>query len=382
MSLREIIKERVKRSKDQTISYEEFMRLALYHPEKGYYARPRKKIGKEGDFYTSVSVGSVFGEVLARALAEMVAALPQNHPRYLIEFGGGDGRLARQILNEWRASAPHLIDQVEWIMIERSPHHRRLQQEKLAGFPARWLDDWEAVRSRFGFVNAVVYSNELLDAFPARVLEYDGSKWGEVRIGWDDGSEQFVETLGEIVSPELERFIQREEKSVPKQPGYRIEANLEAEKWLRTVSRGLGSGYVLTIDYGFERDELYLPQRSGGTMMCYRGHLASTDPLSDPGEKDITTHVNFSALMEIGLTEGMENLGLFSQRQFLINCGIFEKLQDHQDEDLLHSAVAKRNRAIRQLIMPGGMGDVFKTLVQAKGNVKRDLKCLKRKAWI
>ncbi|RKD24077.1 hypothetical protein BEP19_06615 [Ammoniphilus oxalaticus] len=382
MSLKQIIQQQIESQNGQTISFYDFMELALYHPQQGYYSQARQKIGKEGDFYTSVSVGTIFGEVLARTLAEMAEQLTGNENCYLIEFGGGSGALAQQILREWKQRFPQLLSRVEMIMIEKSPYHRELQQESLEGFKARWFNDWEAARKQLGEMNAVVYSNELLDAFPVYILEYNGTDWQEVRVTWDGEKDQFVEVLVNIGSDQLKSYLQREKPYIPKIAGYRIEVNLDAENWLRQIGQGLKQGYLLTIDYGYEREELYRPQRKDGTLMCYYQHQVSTDPLADPGNKDITTHIHFSALMELGAQIGVENLGLLRQRQFLINGGILNMLQDHQAGDLYYDAVAKRNRAIRQLIMPGGMGDTFQALVQAKGEVKRDLESLKPKGWM
>ena len=382
MSLLEKIKQQIEQQPDKSISFYEYMQLALYHPEEGYYCRARNKIGKAGDFYTSVSVGSVFGEVLAHSFAEMIEGQSGHKPWYLVEFGGGTGDLTYQILSEWEQSFPQLVEEVQVILIEKSPFHRQLQQDKLEGFKVQWFESWESVGEQLGSINGVVFSNELVDAFPIWLLEYQNQTWKEVRVGWEPGKDQLVETLEDISSPELLDYIQREEKYIPKINGYRIEVNLDAQKWLKSVIKGLDQGYLITIDYGYKREELYLPQRKRGTLLCYHQHLTSEDPLETPGDKDITTHVHFSLLMEEGSELGLHNLGYFTQRQYLMNGGILQRLQEHQETDPFHGLNSKRNRAIRQLIMPGGMGDTFKVLVQAKGSVKKELDCLKLKGWV
>jgi len=382
VSLLQIIKQQIEAQPEQSISFYDYMHLALYHPDKGYYSRSKNKIGKSGDFYTSVSVGSIFGEVLANGFAEMIEEQLNHQPCYLVEFGGGTGDLILHILNEWKRNFPHLVDKVNVILIERSPFHRQLQREKLDGFDVQWFETWEDAVKQFGSISGVVYSNELIDAFPVYLLEFHNGEWLEVRVSWDAETEQLVESLREISSPDLLDYIQHEESDIPKINGYRIEVNLDAKKWLTNVSTGLNQGYMVTIDYGYKREDLYLPQRKSGTLLCYHQHIASNNPLEDPGEKDITSHIHFSLLMEKGEELGLSNLGLFTQRQYLMNGGILNKLQEHQETNPLHGANSKRNRAIRQLIMPGGMGDTFKVLVQAKGAVKQELNCLKTKGWI
>lgn len=380
MSLQQVIQRKIEEQREGTISFYEYMQMALYHSEFGYYSREKIKIGKSGDFYTSVSVGSIFGEVLAHGFAEMIEKQLNQQPCYLIEFGGGTGDLTLQILNEWKNNYSHLIDVVQVILVEKSPYHRKLQQEKLVDFKVLWFENWEDAQHTFGKMSGVIFSNELIDAFPVYLLQYHDGRWQEVQVGYDSG--QFVERLKDITSPGLVEYIQREEKYIPKVNGYRIEVNLDMEKWLASVSEGLHQGYVVTIDYGYKREELYLPQRKTGTLLCYHQHTTSENALETPGEKDITTHVHFSLLMEKGEELGLHSLGFFTQRQYLMNSGILSKLQEHQETDPFVGLQSKRNRAIRQLIMPGGMGDTFKVLVQAKGGVEAELDCIKPKGWV
>lgn len=382
LALLEVIKKHIQNHNRQSISFYTFMQLALYHEEYGYYSGSKQKIGKEGDFYTSVSVGDVFGEVLADVFSEMAGSFPGESPFYLLEFGGGTGDLTRQILQSWEKDYPKLMSRVEPIMIEKSPYHRKVQQEKLSDYKVKWFDDYEAFLLQSGVFKGIVFSNELLDAFPVYVVEYRDGYWKEVRVGWDDSASQLYERLEPLDQPEVENFLQREEPYIQKSEGYRIEVNVAAERWLEDTANGLAEGYLVTIDYGYLRENLYIPQRKKGTLQTYYRHTAADNPFSQPGEQDITTHINFSSLMEAGEKHGLQNVGFFTQSQFLINGGILGKLQEHQEVDPFHGVITKRNRAIRQLIMPGGMGETFKVLVQAKGKVHRELDILKSKGWM
>lgn len=382
MSLHEKIKNKIKQDPQLSISYYDFMDFALYEPELGYYSKSKVKVGKEGDFYTSSSVGDVFGETLGDIFADMLSRFSSGSPSYLIEFGGGNGELMAQILREWTKSKPDLLSQVRPIMIEKSEFHRSLQKEKLADFPVEWIQGWDELVSATGRVNGVVYSNELLDAFPVKVAEWHDGEWKEVRVGWNDEKAGFKEMLVEVKDPALQLYLNQEEPHIQKATGFRIEFNQDAGKWVDSIGKNMESGYLVTIDYGYLRSELYIPQRKRGTLMSYRQHEASEDVLNLPGEKDITSHVNFSYVIEEGQKQGLSHLGFFTQSQFLINGGILAKLQSHQESDPFRGAMSKRNRAIRQLILPGGMGDTFKVLVQGKGEVQREVLGLVSKGWV
>ncbi len=382
MELLETIKRKIDESNGGSISFYEYMNLALYEPTYGYYSRAKKKVGKDGDFYTSSSVGPVFGEVLGDIFADMLQTLTPEDPLYLVEFGGGTGTLMADILEEWKRKSPDLIEGIRLVMIEKSPYHRAIQQKKLSGFPVQWLDSWEGLCRSASGICGVVYSNELLDAFPVHIAEWTGTEWAEIRITWNEEAKSLQEIRSGLVEAELEAYLEKEDFHIPKKEGFRVEINLDAGRWVAAISEGLTRGYLVTIDYGFLRPEMYIPARSKGTLMCYRQHIASEDPLVGPGEKDITTHLNFSYLIEKGEDTNLSQLGYFSQSQFLINGGILSKLQSHDERDPFQGIVSKRNRTIRQLIMPGGMGETFKVLVQGKGEVNREVLGLKQQGWV
>lgn len=365
----EMMRHKILEDPQQSISFYEFMNTALYHPQYGYYSKEKIKVGKEGDFYTSVSVGGVFAETLGDAIASFMddlaaAKIPGQRGLHLIEFGGGNGVLALNLLDYWHKDYPELLETVQFVMVEKSPYHRKLQQEKLAGYPVRWFEDINQAGKELPEVTGVILSNELLDAFPVHLVEWNGSLWMEVRVGWDDAEGQFYEVLHPLNRAELLQYLAEEQ--VPRRKDLRAEINLDVSRWLTGVAHWLKHGYVLTIDYGWLREELYRPERRRGTLMCYRGHTANDNPYEHVGDQDITSHVNFSFLIQRGEELGLKKLEYSTQSQFLIQHGIFHKLQEHSDPDPFRSEAAKRNRAIRQLALPGGMGEVFKVLVQKK----------------
>ncbi|HJV45667.1 MAG TPA: SAM-dependent methyltransferase [Bacillota bacterium] len=383
MSLIETIKNLITISPESSISFYQFMELALYHPTYGYYCRNEEKVGKGGDFYTNASVGSVFGEILAGVFTEMGECIASENPIHLIEFGGGNGTLMKQVLSEWKHHYPNSMNQLKVVMIDRSSYHRSRQMQTLSDYDVIWAESLEEYSAAIeGSIQGIVFSNELIDAFPVHLVERRSGQWWEVCVGWDETANAFIERLRLLENKEILNFLQIEEASIPSMEGYRLEVNLDGVKWLENVAKRIQDGYIVTIDYGYERQELYISERCKGSIMCYKNHQAFENPLIGPGEMDITSHVNFSSLIEEGRKQGIDSLGLFSQSEFLINGGILDRLMEHQETDPFAGMMSKKNRAIRQLIMPGGMGSTFKVLVQAKGNCSRDLTKLQKRSWI
>ena len=253
-------------------------------------------------------------------------------------------------------------------MIETSDYHRQLQRKTLANHAekVRFLDD-ETWTDGLDPGYSIVFSNELLDAFPVHIVENTGSNWLEVFVYWDEQAQRFAERLLPPEKAEIHRFIARYIAPDGRhfKPGYRAEINLESLRWLRRIAGHLRKGLIVTIDYGGTSEELYAPHRSRGTLMCYRKHVAHDNPYIYAGEQDITAHVNFSACIETGLEAGVKNWRLMTQKQFLIEAGILGELKDHGGTDPF-SPTARRNRAIRQLLISDGMSELFKVLLLYK----------------
>ncbi len=361
MELHSIIRNEIRNSIHKAIPFVRFMELALYHPQLGYYTSARPKVGKDGDFFTSASVHPVFAETLADSIIKMFREDDFARPA-LVEIGGGTGNLARHIVSRIEQAAPDLYTKLQLVLIETSPYHRRLQQEAVRDFPGT-VTIYETLEQAAadGSVEGVVISNEWLDAFPVHLAEKTANGWREVWVA--EEGDGFGELLGEL-TPELAEYLDGFGSKLP--AGMRIEANLGMRQAVRDVSRLLGRGFVITIDYGDTEEELYHPSRRRGTLMCYHRHQADDNPYVLVGEKDITAHVNFTALMKWGEEAGLKTLQYMRQDQFLIKSGILEKAVAHNDTDPFTSQAMKRNRAIQQLIYPGGLGGMFRVLLQKK----------------
>ncbi|GAB7053767.1 MULTISPECIES: class I SAM-dependent methyltransferase [unclassified Paenibacillus] len=359
-----IIRERMEKRKERAISFFEYMDLCLYHPDYGYYMKERTKIGRDGDFYTAASVGTLLGEVLAQYVSRRASG--QSGPICLTEWGGGRGMLALHLLNALQLSSPDLYNRLQYISIEASAYHRRLQAETLAPHieKVRWLMEDEWVEEG-PWKDCVVFSNELPDALPVHRITYRKDGWMETFVAWDDREQTLVEREMPVTDQGLLDFISKEQ--MPMREGQRLEAGLASVQWLKNVAAGLGErAELITIDYGDVREELYAPHRMNGTFLCYRKHQAYDLPLLYPGEQDMTSHVNFSTLIDAGRECGLNQFQLMTQKQFLVENGLLNRLQPHDAADPF-SPAAKRNRAIRQLLISDQMSELFKVLIQKKG---------------
>ncbi|MDE3076470.1 MAG: SAM-dependent methyltransferase [Chloroflexota bacterium] len=308
------------------------MELALYHPLHGYYHAGLERIGKRGDYLTSPLISPLFGATLARFIRQ---AFDRGIPRRILELGAGDGSLAEQLVG----LAPYGI-------VERSPDFRARQQQRL-GDRARWLEEVPA-----GF-QGLVLSNELLDALPVHRVDGDG----ELLVGWDGG---FAEQWGPFSTPRIAEYFDRLEL----RPAGRAEVNLDAQSLMAGVYGCMGRGLVLTIDYGYEAEELFL-RHPQGTFLTYFRHALGDNPYGRVGLQDMTSHVDFTSLMRLGESLGLRTVQLATQAEFLIEHGIGELLMEVQRGAIEPADYYRAREAVTTLLNPAGMGG-FRVLVQDK----------------
>lgn len=363
-SLADWIRRQIGNSPLGAIAFRDFMEACLYHKTWGYYNAERVKIGKEGDYYTSAAIGGLTGEMLAETFCRWIDAARSQGRLKIAEWGGGDGKMADALLRRMQNRHPRQYDRLDYVLIERSPFHRRLQKETLAlhGERIRFMteEEWFHGSDRSEWI---VFSNELLDAFPVHRLRKIGTTVKELYVAWDESTQAFAETFVELKEGPLLRYLADEGISLAE--GQTIEINPAAADWIAKMGRWLKSGHLVTIDYGDTAKELYAPHRFAGTLMCYYRHRAHDNPYIHLGEQDITAHVNFSACIRAGREAGFNDWSLRTQRQFLLETGILEELRDHVSADPF-SPVVRRNRAIRQLLLGDRMGELFKVLIQTK----------------
>lgn len=347
------------------IPFSQFMDWCLYHPQFGYYRSNRKKIGKEGDYYTSPCVSPLFGGMIARQLLQMAELLGEKTFE-VVEMGGGRGALCEDILKWVKEHTPEFYQRLSYSVIETAPHFLREQREKLSEYREEgkisWIDSELFEKGRLQFKGCFL-SNELIDSFPVHRVVYDEGRLKEIYITHQSG--QLKEIWADLSDPRLPTyFIDME---VTLQEGQKAEVNLKALDWIEKVSHSLLRGFVLTIDYGYTARELYSPLRREGTLLCYSHHQYSENPYERLGQQDMTAHVNFTGLIKKGKEVGLELTGFVPQYQFLIGMGLLQELESRQKrmEDL---DALKLRLSLKHLIEPErGMGEVFKVLIQHKG---------------
>jgi SAM-dependent MidA family methyltransferase len=286
-------------------------------------------------------------------ILQMKAALhPLAGPFQIVEMGAGHGTLARDILQTIRKNAGD--EGVSYVIIEKSPRLIERQRERLTGFPVQWAEEIPA-----GVVG-VILSNELVDAFPVHRLRKGPDRTEEMHVDWQEG--RFCPVWTAPVSQALQQQIER--LGIAFDVPVEFEINLFSLDWMRDVAAALRRGFVLTIDYGHPAEALYSAKRPRGTFLCYHKHTVNEAPFERVGEQDMTAHVDFTSLARVGHEAGLALLGFTDQTHFLMGLGIAQRMEEEAPDT---SETASPNfLAMRQLMAPGGMGSVFKVLIQAK----------------
>lgn len=343
------------------VGFDTFMALALYTPGLGYYAGDLPKFGSlpaasaeevGSDFVTAPEISPLFGYALARQVAQALQATGTDE---IWEFGAGTGALAEQVL---AALHEMQVPLSRYTIVDLSGSLRARQQTRLApyGGRVRWASELPAQ------MRGVVLGNELIDAMPVQLLARKGGVWHERGVA--------LSQTGDRAETE-ERFFWSDRPTALRPPidikgghDYVTEIHPQSEAFVRTLAQRLERGVALLLDYGFPEAEYYHPQRHMGTVMCHQAHRSDANPLVRVGQKDITAHVNFTALALAAQDAGLEVLGYTNQAHFLMNCGLVE---------LMQAAALPVRAAAQRLILEHEMGELFKVIALGKGAVWQPL---------
>lgn len=333
------------------ISFYDFMKTALYHPELGYYTRKDIKIGREGDFFTASHLGEVFGILLSRAVKHYMKNLAHENAISITELGPGMGYLAYDILRE----LAKLNLSLTYNLIELNQWLAQSQRERLRDFGDRtkWFKDLESLKPQTGFI----ICNEIFDALPVHLFEIRNREVFEVFVSTDRGGE-LIETL-KPAGEDLSDFVKERIPHVLDIEGYRSEISFEAKSLLESLTRVLRKGYIFIIDYGYDMDEYYSVERNRGTLLCYYRHQINENPYQNIGLQDITCHVNFTLLREWAEEFGFRVFLYQSQSQFLVSLCDEEILKRFDEQGLIQK--------FKRLVLPQGMGETHRVLVLSKG---------------
>ena len=389
--LQNIIIEEIR--KNGKIPFAEFMRLALYHPQLGYYNSNTERVGRFGDYYTSPTAHKIFGQLIAKQLEEMWRIIGGGRFT-LVEIGSNSGWLCHDIVQEIRNEYPEFYDNFHYIIVESNPGSKSRQQYLLnqahlaektpaarpsaCNTPDRETDavgtsektQWHTYTPdgfSFDEIQGCYLSNEFLDALPVHRVRVKNMVLKEIYVGYNGSG--FFEVEDEISNQALQEHLAiyplelREGREYVVNPG--------VSGWLRHVSERLSKGFVITIDYGGVMDGAYYEANNVTTPRCFCKHTVNYDYYARVGEQDITADVNFTHVMDAGRMAGLAVTGFVRQSRYLIALGILEKLQNGIYD--VHSVLKAKN-----LIHPEAMGDVFKVLIQHKNIETPQLKGLQR----
>lgn len=349
------------------MTFAEFMGLALYSPQGGYYTSDIDRWGLEGDYVTNIDISPLFARSMAKQIAEMHALLGSPDAFTLIEAGAGRGLLSKGVYDELKDLSPALQKTIRIKLVEKNHHIK----EKIKGaLPENfsWHEDMSEIPAG---ITGCVISNELIDALPVHRVTFKDNDLHEICTGLD--GENLVDVTTELSNDALRQYFI--EPGVTLAENQIAEVNLQALDWIAATADIINKGFIITIDYGVPARELYAPER-GSTIHCHYQHTLSKNPYERVGDQDITAHVDFSALVRAGCAAGAKLTGFTTQKNFLLGLGIMDEAIEPANIDLANYENIKRNQMIKELILPGGMGDVFKVLIQHKGVEKPFLKGL------
>jgi SAM-dependent MidA family methyltransferase len=355
------------------IPFSRYMELCLYDLEHGYYSRNAAQFGKAGDFYTSSDVHAVFGRLMARQFDEMWRVLGCPELITVRELGPGRGLFAQDVLDWSEKKFPDFFRALRYVLVEQSSALRERIEQTLD----HRLDSGKVVLEdgkppllpkpgRNGAPSncpAMVIANEFFDALPVEIVSANGSLRIDARAG------RFVETWVAASAEELE-FLDR--YSIHPEAGERVEVPLAAQQSAENVLRDIGQGFLITLDYGYTREE-QLAGRHRGTLKAIRQHSVSANAYEAPGEQDITADVNFTALAAVAERQGWTAQKLITQSQFLMGIGEANQFADAFEDCRLPQERAKVALQLKHLVTPAGMGESFQVLVASKGVERKEV---------
>jgi SAM-dependent MidA family methyltransferase len=342
------------------VRFDWFMEQALYHPEFGYYSSGQCAIGRRGDYFTNVSVGPLFGRLLAAQFAEMWDILGRPGDFTIVEQGAHHGEFAGDVLEEVRERAPDFFSALRYCVIEPFPILEARQMERLRDFTEKMT--WRKSLSDLEPFAGVHFSNELLDSMPVRLISREGGEdWKERLV--DQAGDGFVFVTRPIADEKLRQHLER----VPRSGDvlYETEVNLVALDWIEDAARKLTRGFVLAVDYGYARAEFYVAERTTGTLQCRADHRAVSSPLVEIGRADITAHVDWTSVVERGEASGLSLTGFTDQHHFIT--GLLTR----------RAPQASERHALQTLLHPELLGTRFQFLALGRDIPEQSLSGLR-----
>ena len=342
-------------SEGGSISFAQFMEMALYEPGLGYYSAGLAKFGSEGDFVTAPEISPFFGRCFAQQIKQVFSEL--NQGKTILEFGAGSGRFACDILQELE-TLDALPD--TYLILEVSADLRDRQQQLFAEeLPhlidkVKWLDHLPEEK-----ISGVILANEVLDALPVERFQIVGDHVKQQRVTFENG--EFIFVTGDP-SDQLQQAVETIKQVLPN--AYAAEINLTLPAWFKGLSDALQTGVIFCVDYGCSHNDYYHPDRIRGTLICHYRHRAHDDPFVYIGLQDLSASVDFTAVAEAGFESGLSIEGYTTQAHFLLGCGLADLLDENEDKSSDH--YLRSSQQVKTLTLPGEMGERFKVIALTK----------------
>ena len=343
--------------------FPDWMQAALYDERDGYYRRRgRIRQGRAGDYRTAPETSPLFAATFANYVMKSYFDFGAPERWTIVEVGGGRGDFASGILSWLQTNFPKIFAATHYVIDELSDDAREQAVAKLSQFKDR-VEFCSLSEISKPFSQAIVFSNELLDAFPVHRVIGRGSALRELCVGVNESGD-FV-----WLENDLERRVAEYCKRIQLQlsEGQIHEVNLEAEDFVTRASALIEQGLLITVDYGAERNDLlHDPNRFSGTLRSFRRHQIGQDILSQPGEQDLTTTVDWTLVMEAGARNGLQTLRFERLDQFLLGEGALEVIMLAGNRMTNQTELFNFNAAAREMVMPDGMAAHFQVMVQRK----------------
>ncbi len=350
LALEEKIRERI--IQDKTISFSQFMQMALYQPGFGYYSSGTHKFGEQGDFVTSPELGGLFAECMAKQFQQV---LDQIEAPIVLELGAGTGQFCFDCLLELDSlnSLPE-----KYCILEVSADLQQRQQDKIQELPKHlqnivtWIQQPPAEQ-----FNGIIFANEVLDALPVEVFKFEDGQYQQMTVAWDGGFKQDWQPMHDSLKEQIQA------KELDLADGYVSEFVPNLSAWLKTITENLQQGVALFVDYGYERNAYYHAQRNEGTLVCFIQHQANFNYFENVGIQDMTAFVDFTAVAEAGDECGLDIDGYTTQAHFLMSMGIEQLLGDSETN---YTEYYRNTTEMKKLVMPNEMGEKFKVIAMSK----------------
>lgn len=360
LSLPDRLRERIQ--SEGPITFHDFMAAALYDAEAGYYCREGERWGRKGDYWTSPERSVLFAATFANYFARLFHNLGSPESWVVLEAGAGPGKFAEGVLDTLRLRSPDVFKATRYLIDELSPSSRASAEERLARFGSQV--EFARMADLENIPIGVIFSNELLDAFPVHRVTMCAGGLAEFFVKTNDIG-NFEWSLQKPSTPELNNYIAGMPVSLAE--GQIAEVNLKSRKWIGTAAEALGRGYLVTVDYGATAAEiLSASARPAGTLRSFSRQQFVDDLLATPGEQDITSSVNWSDVIRIGAGFNLQTIAFERQDRFLMREGLLDELELRVSETADEAERLRLRTGCRELILPDGMAASFQVLVQEK----------------